>query len=208
MYVTYKTFINKRIINNYSNGHCFKDTFDKNWNYMYLKIKTTPLTKDLKDFWLDLVKEIEPSIKIINDKTLGECVKIPYLKSEGKTLFMLSIIRYLWEGSNYYDEIVPMTKVFLDKYPNVDKLTAVVICASNTTGVTGWGHSIVLAVASKLPKIWHYRRFNNTSCQFLCNPEGSYLGADRHNELRNIRKLKKDNFDFEPILKHYNLNYN
>ena len=45
MYVTYKTFINKRIINNCSNEPCFRGTFDKNWNYMYLKIKTTPLTK-------------------------------------------------------------------------------------------------------------------------------------------------------------------
>lgn len=199
-YVQYKLYKDKIKIKDFTKGTiCYSNTFTYDWDYILVKIKTTYLTKEYLKFWLDLLKQIETKIEIKDN-----WIKLPYLKSKGKTLFILTIIRYLHEGedANKYYDIVLMTKNIIDKHPNIDPLKAIVLASSCTERCSGWGHCIVKAVATKLPSIWHYRRFNSFKCHDLCNPKSTYPNNDL---LYKLRKEKKDRYDVDPILKHFNI---
>lgn len=196
MYVTYKLFKERKQVVSYNNAACFSDVFEYDWSRLRLFIYTSNLNKDNKDFWLDLCKQIEPSIKILKNSYIS----IPFLE-RGKTLTILTILRYLWEDSNYYDIIVPLTKKIIDKYPDIDPLVAITMAASSTTRSDGWAHSIVNAMADTLVTVKDYKRYRGDTVQKLFNQNSGY---PLKNELDELRNQMVDSLDIEPVLKYYN----
>lgn len=193
--VTYETFLNKKVVQNFKNTSCFSSLYFYKFDTIKLLLETSKLTEKYKNFWLKLVKQIEPSVKISRDR---KYITVNYLGSKGKTLFLLSIIRYLWEGSRHYDHIVIMTYNILEKYPNLDPLSAIVIASSNTSKCDGFGHGVVSnGFASYIPTINDYVEYSSDRVFTLCG-DTSY-----NNPLSAIRKLKSDDFDIDPIINHF-----
>lgn len=115
---------------------------------------------------------------------------------------MLTILRYLWEETNNYHDIVPMTKTIMERVPGIDPLKAVLIANSGTAKAIGWGHSLVKGMTRELKGIWHYRRYKGTTVYGLTNTAA--YGAVPE-EFMQIRKDKESRLDVTPMLKHYGL---
>jgi hypothetical protein len=203
MNVTYKLIKNKETILNLKKTACFSHLTSDFQDYDSLEILVYECesNKGNLDFWTKLIMKIEPKAKLI-DKNWMIFPYMPY----GKMLLILTLLRYLWEHSNHYDDIIPMTKKILEITEDIDEMQAITLAASCTEESSGWGHSHVLAVASTLPRIWHYRRYTGNSCQGLCGKSGNYVTNEK--VLNEIRNEKKDKFDVIPILKHFKIKYN
>ena len=194
MCVTYSVY-NKhgKLLNEYVNEACFSSLrYNRGWDYLKLKLKSTYQNVDYIEFWLKLILKIETKITIE-----GNYLIIPNL-GRGKTMFIITAIRYLWEGGNNYDDIVIMTKRIIDLHPNIDPLKAILLANSCTSDCSGWGHSLVNAVVTDLKGVWHYRRHKGDSAQELTN--SSYGNSDL---LKKFRGQKVDAHDVLPVLKHF-----
>ncbi len=193
-YVSYKLYSkNNRLLYDGNMVLCFYELNDnRDWFKMKLPIKCTEQNVNYVNFWIDLIIKIEPKIKI--DKNYLIIPNMGY----GKTLFILTAIRYLWEGSNRYDDIVIMTKNIIDIIPDIDPLKAILMANSCTEKTGGWGHSLVNTVVTDLKGVWHYRRYKGDTVFGLTNS-----GYGNYDLLRKFRKAKKDKFDVSPILKHF-----
>lgn len=194
-YVTYTTFKDNKIVQNHEHVICFSGIFNVEWDTVKLLLETSKNNYRRKTFWLKLVKQIEPSVKISSNK---KYITFKYLGSKGKTLFLLTLIRYLWESNNHYDDIVIMTYKILKKYPKLDPLSAIVIASSNTSNCSGFGHGLVSnGFASYIHTIQDYNNYNHTTVHSLCG------NTNYNNSLSVTRKLKSDNFDIEPIINYF-----
>lgn len=182
-----------KLLKEYNNDSCFSDIhYTNNWIKLKLKLKCSPKNKEYIEFWLKLIMKIETKITIEDNYLI-----IPNL-GRGKTMFILTAIRYLWEGTNNYDDIVIMTKRIIDLHPNIDPLKAILLANSCTTHCCGWGHSLVNCVVNQLKGIWHYRRYKGNTVFSFTN--SSYGNQDL---LKQFRKAKVDDYDVLPVLKHF-----
>jgi hypothetical protein len=194
MSVTYDLYGKyNKLINCYAKDYCFSSLpKDNSWFKLKLKLKCSEMNKDLIEFWIKLMIKIEPKITIENDYLV-----IPNL-GYGKTMIILTAIRFLWEGSNRYDCIPRLTKNILDLKPNIDPLKAVLLANSCTTHASGWGHSLVCCVVKDLKSVWHYRRYKGNTVHGFTNS-----GYGNSNLLAKIRKAKTHEYDVLPVLKQY-----
>jgi hypothetical protein len=204
MYVTYKTYKDNKLIDNYKNTSCFSELFNNQWDKMELLLYESSLSKGQLKFWFDFVKKIEPKIKLRED---NYCI-IPY-QGKGKTLTLVTILRFLWEDINHYDTIIPLTKEVIKLVPDIDEMGAVVLASSITHECDGWGHSLVNAVATKIPRKWHYRRYKGNSIFGLTALNDHDSSSYKNRWLLNrLRTQKETPLDVKPILKHFNIPYN
>lgn len=194
MNVTYSLYDkNNTLLLEKNNKACFSQLYDiSNWYKLKLKLKSTKENVEYIEFWLKLIMKIETKITIEDNYLI-----IPNL-GRGKTMFILTAIRYLWEGINNYDDIVIMTKKIIDLHSNIDPLKAILLANSCTQNVNGWGHSLIRAVVVDLKGIWYYRRYKGETVYGLTN--SSYGNEDL---LRQFRKAKVDKYDVLPVLKHF-----
>lgn len=194
MYVTYYLYGKYgKLLKSYNDTACFSSlTHNNNWYKLKLKLKSTEKNVEYIELWLKLIMKIESKI-IIEDNYLI----IPNL-GKGKTMFILTAIRYLWEGTNKYDDIVIMTKKIIDLHPTIDPLKAILLANSCTQYGSGWGHSLVNCVVNDLKGIWHYRRYKGNSVHEFTN--SSYGNPDL---LKQFREDKVDKYDVLPVLKHF-----
>lgn len=183
-----------KLLKKYNNVACFSSLYYpiSNWYKLKLKLKSTKENVEYVEFWLKLIMKIETKITIKDNYLI-----IPNL-GKGKTMFILTAIRYLWEGSNKYDDIAIMTKRIIDLHPNIDPLKAILLANSCTQNASGWGHSLIRGVVVDLKGIWHYRRYKGSTTMGLTN--SSYGNSDL---LRQFRKAKVDKYDVLPVLKHF-----
>mgnify|MGYP000035304429 CR=1 FL=1 len=182
-----------KLLEEYNNVACFRHlNHNNNWYKLKLKLKSTKKNIDYIEFWLKLIMRIETKITIKDNYLI-----IPNLGID-KTMFILTAIRYLWEGSNNYDDIVIMTKKIIDLHPNIDPLKAILLANSCTTHCCGWGHSLVNCVVNQLKGIWHYRRYKGNTVFSFTN--SSYGNQDL---LKQFRKAKLNDYDVLPVLKHF-----
>ncbi len=183
-----------KLLKKYNNTACFSNLCYpiSNWYKLKLKLKSTEENVEYIEFWLKLIMKIETKITIKDNYLI-----IPNL-GEGKTMFILTAIRYLWEGCNNYDDIVIMTKRIIDLHPTIDPLKAILLANSCTMNCKGWGHSLVNCVVNELKGIWHYRSYKGNSVHEFTN--SSYGNPD---VLKQFRKAKIDKYDVLPVLKHF-----
>ena len=194
MYVTYSLYGKYgKLLKQYINHACFSEiNCNNDWYKLKLKLKSTEENVEYIEFWLKLIMKIETKITIEDNYLI-----IPNL-GKGKTMFILTAIRYLWEGCNNYDDIVIMTKRIIDLHPTIDPLKAILLANSCTQNASGWGHSLVNCVVNELKGIWHYRRYKGNSVHEFTN--SSYGNSDL---LRQFREVKVDKYDVLPVLKHF-----
>ena len=182
-----------KLLKEYDNTACFSEiNYNNDWYKLKLKLKSTKENVEYIEFWLKLIMKIETKITIEDNYLI-----IPNL-GKGKTMFILTAIRYLWEGCNNYDDIVIMTKRIIDLHPTIDPLKAILLANSCTMNCGGGGHSLVNCVVNELKGIWHYRRYKGNSVHEFTN--SSYGNSDL---LRQFRKAKLDKYDVLPVLKHF-----
>ena len=182
-----------KLLEEYNNVACFSHlNRNNNWYKLKLKLKCSEKNVDYIEFWLKLIMKIETKITIKDNYLI-----IPNL-GIGKTMFILTAIRYLWEGCNKYDDIVIMTKRIIDLHPNIDPLKAILLANSCTMSCNGWGHSLVNCIVNDLKGIWHYRRYKGDTANGLTN--SSYGGSQL---LSQFREAKTDKYDVLPVLKHF-----
>jgi len=201
MEVTYKLYKNKEQILSIVNTACFSGLFLSSWDKISILVYESEQNKGELKFWTDLIMKIEPKATI-DDKNW---MTIPYM-GKGKTLLILTALRYLWEYKNHYDDIIPMTKTILNKCDNIDPFLAIVLASSITSLSCGWGHSLVLGVTENLPRTWHYRRYKGGKCQGLCHDNSSRIPL--LDDLALLRSEKTDRYDVLPILKLFKIPYN
>jgi hypothetical protein len=194
MNVTYDLYGKyNKLIKYYVKDYCFSSLpKDNSWFKLKLKLKCSEKNKDLIKFWIKLMIKIEPKITIEN----GYLV-IPNL-GVGKTMIILTAIRFLWEGTNKYDCIPRLTKNILDLKPDIDPLKAVLLANSCTINASGWGHSLVCCVVKDLKNIWQYRRYKGDTVHGLTNS-----GYGNNDLLAEIREAKMNEYDVLPVLKQY-----
>ena len=194
MNVTYTLYSKyNRIIKSHINTACFSSVPKNNgWFKLKLKLKCSETNKDLIKFWIELIIKIEPKITIEEDYLI-----IPNL-GYGKTMIILTTIRFLWEGQSGYDCIPRLTKHILDLKPNIDPLKAILLANSCTINANGWGHSLVCGVVKNLKGVWHYRRYKRYTVFGFTNS-----GYNDDRLLIKIRKAKTHDYDVLPVLKEY-----
>lgn len=202
MEVTYTLFKDDEVQASYIDTACFSSLFLDSWNTIELRISTVKNTRLYKRRWLNLCVYIEPLIEII-DKSGNTYIRMPRRESDGKTLFILSIIRYLWESTNGYNNLVPATFRILKKFPEMDPLKAIVIASAGIRNPDrGSGHSITDGLPRRLVKINDYKEYGGYTCHDLVGGP-SYL--ESYANRRELYNAKKDIYDVEPIIEHYKL---
>lgn len=194
MKVTYSVYGKRnKLLHSYTNTACFISLRDiGNWHKVKLKLKCSEQNLDYIHFWINLIMQIETKITIKDGFLI-----IPNL-GRGKTLFILTAIRFLWEGQNNYDDIVIMTKRIIDLHPTIDPLKAILLANSCTKSCNSWGHSLVCCMVNNLVGTWNYRRYRGYDVYGVTN--SSY---GQYNLLNQFRKAKTDKYDVLPVLKHF-----
>lgn len=203
MYVTYKCYKKNKLILERTKVNCFSSIMSYNsldFDKIRVMIYNSNKLLDYNDYWIDLVMEIEKRAKLI--RYGGKLwMEIPHLKSHySKTMVILTILRYLWEYTNNYDDIVIMTKKITDQFPNMDKMKAVIIASSCTYRESSFGHGLINGVAVELKSIWHYQRYKGKGVHNFAS-----RNYPNYDILRKIRKNKVDRYDVIPALEHYGI---
>jgi hypothetical protein len=207
MQVTYTAYgrFNRKIYSAF-NEACFSAIFSRDVYRIDVLLKTSPANEDYKDFWLGLLKQIEPKLAIKKKKN-SEYVSFKP-KNQGRKRVFLTILRYLWEDENHYDIIVRLTHKILERYPDMDPMAAITIGSSSLNKGSGWGHSLVFMVARNIPKVWHYQRYEGTSVYKFTDTLGYPVLKEGMNKMKVFEKIKKemkDDLDIEPILKAFDI---
>lgn len=208
MYVTYRCYKDGEVVLARDESICFAHIGNKSiagnddWDFIDVKIKCCDDNLQHKDFWLDVIKRIEPKCKIIKDLA-GEYLRIPYTPGRyGKFLVIGIILRYLWHESNALSDIVLLTKNVLEKVPNLDPLKAVVVASSATSRKTGaWGHALVNKMATTVRGRWHYQRLLGHQAYKLTDSKTYGTVAEYYP----LRDSKENRYDVMPMLQHYGL---
>ena len=205
MNVTYKMFRGDTCIREINNNICYSHLFRASpekysqITHVEVKIKTNSLTKPYKYFWLYLIKRIEPSFEI-KDKW----IKVGGI-SHGKMKIILTILRFLWEDTNHYDEIVPIVFNILMDYPDMDPLKAIYLGNSIASNIGNEVHSLVNYMADKLPTIEDYRTYSGDNVYSLTYSRPIYPPTDRYDALKKLKDKKQDLFDYKPAFEYYGL---
>ena len=203
--VNYKLFDKRgELIKQYKRAACFSSLYSYSWHKMSVHVEDNKRTKDVRDWYVDLILKIEPSAKkeIIDDELW---VTFPFMGEDRKKklLLILSALRYAWEEG--YCQIPEWTKTIIDRNPDIDPLKAIIIANSNL--LTGYGgHSIVPAnqLAKVLRGTWHYRRFKGDRVHSFTLPK-EQLQADYGGgpEVNAFRQKRGDINNLDTVLKHY-----
>jgi hypothetical protein len=205
MNITYTVFDeNDKIISNAKEEACFGSVDYNSKHSIEVKIKKSKQNKDLQEFWIDIVKAIEPSaVSTETDITFP----MSSFNSRKHLLMILTILRYLWEPS--YDDIPRLTKNIIEASPEIDKFLAVVLASSILTQqYNGWGHSLVNSTTEVKRTIEDYKSFNMWQMHDLFLDD-KILAKDRnlHKELERLVKLKIHRYDVAPILDKFEVPY-
>lgn len=205
MEVTYNTYDKKnKLVLGFKKAACFSSLYRKDFHHMEVLVQCHVENQDIKEWWMELIKRIHPSAKIIKKKghSYMRFRSVPE-ERRSQQLLILSALRYLWETR--YTQIPRWTKVIMDKYPDIDPLKAIIIANSNLfDGTTG--HSIVPSAdpAKVLRGVWHYRRYKGKTVHgFTCAKVGVKEGYGSYQYKGTLIDERTDCNDLGPILKHY-----
>jgi len=203
MNVTYKIYTGDICFRTREDADCYSSLFilkdyDK-VTHVEVKVKTNSLTEPYKYFWLYLLKQIEPSLEI-----KGDWVKIGQI-SHGKMKVILTILRFLWEDENHYDDIIPIVFNILMDHPEIDPLKAIYLGNSIASSIDNMAHSLVHHMADKLPTIEDYRTYSGENVYNLTHDEPAFMLESKSKKLKKVIAEKKDLFDYKPIFKYYGL---
>lgn len=124
-YVTFEVFKENEIILRRTQAMCFRPVnWFSDWDYIKVKINTRNSNLELEEWYLNKLKEIDPNLEIVDG-----WATVPNYKSK-KTLFILTLLRYLWED-NGLNNIVHIFNNLSKDYSNIDTLQLLSIAALN-----------------------------------------------------------------------------
>jgi hypothetical protein len=205
MHVTYTVFDeNNKIISEGKEEACFNNIGYNSKRNIKVKIKKSKQNKDLQEFWIDIVKAIEPSaVSTETDITFP----MSSFNSRKRLLMILTILRYLWEPS--YDDVPRLTKNIIEASPEIDKFFAVVLASSILTQTSnGWGHSLVNCTTEVKRTIEDYKSFKMSQIHDLFLDKKILVeNRNLYKELERLVKLKAHRYDVAPILDKFEVPY-
>lgn len=197
--VTYSVIANGTTTE-YKSVVCFVNLRGRKFDYVKVKIKCSTENKQHKDRWLEILQKIEPSLEIKDDIAI-----LPDLGTYSKNLLILTLIRDLWGN---YKDVIPLTMEILDKYPETDELSAIIMASSygKWGPGCGGGHSFCMKGSNRLRTIEEYQNadfemFPRFNYFFVMKDKDMLKFNKRYNK---VRDLMKNNRDIEPIVNAYN----
>ena len=180
------------------NAICFANlSYAKNRDYKYLvmDIKVAKENEEYKDRWLEVLQEIEPELEILEKNTKA---KLPNLGNYHKNLLILTLLRDL---KGHYPDVVSMSLKIMDNYPELDKLSAIMMASAYGRWNGGGGHSLCRRGADKLRTIEEYQQAtfeNHNLNEFSQTLNFDFIrGRSKYDE---IRSKMKHSLDIGPIV--------